>query len=430
MILISVLGVSAQTFVPASAQARTSPEAVQFGPVPDPYETAEPDPYETAEPAPITIGDLAISGTVGVAVTGQLAASGAAAGQAFAYSVVNTADLPAGVSISASGLISGSPAAAGTHQVKVRGCAGAACATAQVTFTITAPAWTFTAQSVSGTVGVALNFALSVQGVSAGQAVTYAHGAGLPAGLVLAADGTLSGTPVAAGVVTVPVQACAGTQCQTATLTVTVVAAGEEPDPGATGEPVEPYTPSFVVGGIAVQVGVQYTGSLTVTGAPQGAEVTYTVADQSLVPAGLTIAADGTVSGVTTQAGVFAVPVKVCAGTACATVTVTITVAAGAESATAPIRLVVGGAVPTGTLFIPGWPRVRVTYTVVDASALPPGLTIGVNGRIIGRPTAVGTYTVQVHAQSGKGSTVVSLVFDVCPRAVRPCKSVCPRTRW
>jgi hypothetical protein len=83
------------------------------------------------------------SGTVGSAVSVQVNGSDSASGQTLSYSATG---LPAGLSISASGLITGTPTAAGTSTVTVTATDGTgAKGTASFTFTVAASAGSCTA---------------------------------------------------------------------------------------------------------------------------------------------------------------------------------------------------------------------------------------------------------------------------------------------
>src|SRR6185503_4043452 len=146
----------------------------------------------------------------------------------------------------------------------------------------------------AGTVGVA--YSQSVAGASGGAApytYTIASGA-LPAGITLAANGTLSGTPTANGTFNFTVKATdssTGTgpfNKTSGTLTLTIAA------------PTISYTPTNP---LPATVGTAYSRSLaSATGGT--APYSYTIASGSL-PAGITLASNGTLSGTPTAGGTF-----------------------------------------------------------------------------------------------------------------------------
>jgi hypothetical protein len=135
------------------------------------------------------------TGTVGTAVSLQIQASDSASGQALTYSA---AGLPVGLSIgSSTGLISGTPTAAGTWNVTVTatdttGAYGSASFTWAVnpapnTVTVTDPG------NQTGSGGTAVSLQIQASDSASGQTLTYS--ASLPAGLSInSATGLISGT--------------------------------------------------------------------------------------------------------------------------------------------------------------------------------------------------------------------------------------------
>ena len=151
------------------------------------------------------------SGTVGAAVTGvQVAASDSASGQSLTYTA---SGLPAGLSISASGLITGTPTVAGTSNVTVTatdttGASGSAAFTWTITGTGAGNTVTVTNPgNQSGTVGAAVTgVQVAASDSASGQSLTYTA-SGLPAGLSISASGLITGTPTVAGTSNVTVTA-------------------------------------------------------------------------------------------------------------------------------------------------------------------------------------------------------------------------------
>jgi serine protease len=146
--------------------------------------------------------------TVGTAVSLQIHASDSASGQTLTYSATG---LPAGLSISSSGLISGTPSAAGTSSVTV---------TAKDTTNATgSTSFTWTVNSAGGntvtvnnpgnqtsTVGSAVSLQITGSDSASGQTLTYSA-TGLPAGLSISSSGLISGTPTTAATSSVTVTA-------------------------------------------------------------------------------------------------------------------------------------------------------------------------------------------------------------------------------
>ncbi|QMU80297.1 hypothetical protein GXW83_15410 [Streptacidiphilus sp. PB12-B1b] len=149
------------------------------------------------------------TGTVGTAASLQISASDTATGT-LGYSATG---LPAGLSINSStGLISGTPTAAGTSSVTVTATDSTGPA-GQTSFT-----WTVTAQGANtvtvtnpgnqtGTVGTAASLQISASDSASGQTLAYSA-SGLPAGLSInSSTGLVSGTPTTSGTSNVTVTA-------------------------------------------------------------------------------------------------------------------------------------------------------------------------------------------------------------------------------
>ena len=152
------------------------------------------------------------STVVGTAVSLQLAATDSAAGQTLTWSATG---LPAGLTISSSGLISGTPTAASTNNVTVTAKDGTgASGSASFSWTVTAPNMnTVTVTNpgtVNGTVGTALSLQIMASDSAAGQTLTFTA-TGLPAGLAISSSGLISGTPTTAATSSVTVTAKDGT---------------------------------------------------------------------------------------------------------------------------------------------------------------------------------------------------------------------------
>jgi subtilase family serine protease len=168
------------------------------------------------------------TGTVGTATSLQISATDSASGQTLTYSATG---LPTGLSISTSGLISGTPSAAGSYSVTVTakdttGASGSATFTWTInaatgnTVTVTNPG------SKTGTVGTATSLQISATDSASGQTLTYSA-TGLPAGLSISTSGLISGTPTTAGTYSVTVTAKDTTGASgSASFTWTISSAG------------------------------------------------------------------------------------------------------------------------------------------------------------------------------------------------------------
>ncbi len=242
------------------------------------------------------------SGQVGTGYSTTLGASGGTT--PYSWSISSGA-LPAGVTLSAAGTLSGTPTASGsftfTAKVTDSTTPTAQTATESLTLTIAAavsPVTITTSTLPAGQVGVAYSTLL----VASGGTTPYSWSLGsgiLPAGLSLSTGGTLSGTPTAAGSFTFTVKVTDSTTptAQTATKSLTFIAAAANP-------PVQITTTSVPAG----QVSVAYSTTLQAT---EGTTpYTWSITSGSL-PVGLTLSAGGTISGTPTTTGSSSFTVKV-----------------------------------------------------------------------------------------------------------------------
>jgi uncharacterized protein YhjY with autotransporter beta-barrel domain len=232
------------------------------------------------------------AGTAGTAYSQVLTITGGIA----PYTVTLTGTLPTGLSFDTGTLtFSGTPTQSGTFNISVTATDStggtAATVTNNYTLTIAAPTLTLTPATVpAGTAGVAYSQAFTASGGIA--PYTYAISAGaLPAGLSFTPAGLLSGTPTVAGTFNFSVTATdsttgtAGTVTVAYTLTLSV--------PTITVNP--PVLPNAVLS-------VPYNHVINAVGGTQ--PYTFAVTAGAL-PAGVTLATDGTISGAATVTGAF-----------------------------------------------------------------------------------------------------------------------------
>jgi endoglucanase len=169
------------------------------------------------------------STVVGTAVSLQIAATDSGSGQTLTYSATG---LPAGLAISSSGLISGTPTTAGSSSVTVTARDGTgASGSATFTWTVTVATGTVTVTnpgSRTGTVGTAATLQIQASDANSGQTLTFSA-TGLPAGLAISSSGLISGTPTTAGTSSVTVTARDGTGASgSATFSWTINAAATQ----------------------------------------------------------------------------------------------------------------------------------------------------------------------------------------------------------
>jgi hypothetical protein len=313
--------------------------------------------------------------------------------------------LPPGLSMSSSGLISGTPTATGETDPWVQvhdltadmggpsWCGGDNKSQRQFVFTVS-PGLSIQQQSVpGGTINqpYSVQFtALSVTNINPvqgqpAQATWSIKSGSLPAGVSLSSSGLLSGTPTAEGSYTFVVQAAGGgntTDTETETLVVR--------------QPLT-VTSGFTAAAKA-EVGVDFRAPQTAAGG-SGA-FTWSVSKGAL-PTGLTLGPDGSVSGAPALAGRFSF-------------TLTVTDSEGRTKNT-DVTLVVAKPLTFSKAKLrtakAGWPyRAKVLFTGGVAplnwtirGKVPKGLKVTKTGLLLGTPKAAGTYRFTVSAVDALG---------------------------
>jgi hypothetical protein len=155
----------------------------------------------TMAPATLTITTLTLpNGTVGTAYSATLAATGGTTPYTWSLSA---GTLPAGVTLSASGVFVGTPTTAGNFNITVLVTDSTAPThqTKSGVFTITIAATTLTISTTSlptATVGTAYNTALAATAGTTPYSWSLTAGS-LPAGITLSSAGVFSGTPTVSG---------------------------------------------------------------------------------------------------------------------------------------------------------------------------------------------------------------------------------------
>jgi hypothetical protein len=146
----------------------------------------------------------------------------------------------------------------------------------------------------------------------------------LPAGVSIGTDGTISGTPVAAGNTTARVKVCGQDSCVWKNVVFDVSPGGTDGS-GGTGhtgaQKPPPADPTMTLNGSA-----NAPVSGTLPGSAAAAPSTFTVTDPAQLPKGVSIDSSGNLMGIPTSAGTYSIPVKACNATGCTTGTVTLTI--------------------------------------------------------------------------------------------------------
>lgn len=285
-------------------------------------------------PVVIVSPDTLPGGTVGVAYSETLVGSGGTV----PYSFTLTAGvLPAGLTLTAAGVLAGTPTAAGTSPVTIRATDANGCFVDQPYSIVIAEApplppvcpviTVLPAVLPGGTVGVAYTQTLTGSGGTAPYVFGVTVGV-LPPGLTLTAAGVLAGTPTTAGTSPVTIRATDASACFAEVAYSIVIAAAPLPPPVC---PVITVLPPTLPNGTR---GVPYSRMITASGgtAPYVFGVTL-----GALPPGLTLTAAGLLAGTPTTAGT-------------STFTIRATDAVGCFRGL-PYTMIVASAVPT----LPQW---------------------------------------------------------------------------
>jgi hypothetical protein len=250
------------------------------------------------------------SGTVAVAYSQTITASGGTAPYSFA---VTAGTLPAGLTLTPTGVLAGTPTTAGSFTFTVRGTDANGCF-GSIAYTIViaaapvppavCPAITLTpAVLPNGTVGTAYSVTITGNGGTAPYTFGVTSGA-LPTGLTLTAPGVLAGTPATAATSTFTVRGTDANGCfASVTYSIVIVAVAAPP----------PVCPAITIAPTTLPAGtVGQVFSQTLTASGGTAPYTFGVTVETL-PAGLTLTYAGTlglISGTPTVAGTSAITVR------------------------------------------------------------------------------------------------------------------------
>jgi hypothetical protein len=321
---------------------------------------------------------------------------------------VASGSLPAGLTLSGGGLLSGTPSATGTSNFTVQATSGGATATQALSMTVTTavPTLAITTTSLSGgVIGAPYSQALQATGGTGVYSWSVASGS-LPAGLTLSGGGLLSGTPSATGTSNFTVeaisQASSGTQTATQALTVVVV----------TNAAVYITTTSFPNG----TAGIAYSQTLNAIGGT--GSYTWSFIGGEL-PSGMTLSSAGVLSGTVApgQASTYGFTVQVTSGSASATQALSLTVLpAGVTTLVITTTTLAGGDFQLGTFYsrpLQATGGTGVNSWSLASGSLPPGFTLSSAGVLSGTPTATGTSNFTVQVTSGSQTATQALNITV-----------------
>ncbi len=362
----------------------SSPVTVKVTDSGSPAQNATQNDTIVIAPATLAITGTLPNGTVGVAYSGTITATGGTT--PYACSITGT--LPAGLSLSGC-VVSGTPTTAGTSSitVKVTDAGSPAQNASQVESIVINPApLTITGTLPGGTVGSGYTGTITPSGGTG--PYTCSITGTLPAGLILTGC-TISGTPTTAGSSPITVTVTdSGSPTQTASQNETIVIS-----PAAL-----TLTTSTLPDGT---VGVPYDATIGVGGGTSPYSCTIT---SGTLPAGLSLSGCA-VSGTPTTAGSSTVTVKVVDSGSPSQTT------SGPETIVInPAALALTNTLPNGTVGVAYSASIGATggttpYTCsISSGTLPAGLTL-TGCTVSGTPTTAGASTVTVMVTDSSSPT-------------------------
>jgi alpha-tubulin suppressor-like RCC1 family protein len=355
---------------------------------------AKTDALMAAAAAALSVSTTTVAnGYVCSAYSQTLAATGGATPYTWSRS---SGTLPAGLTLSTAGVVSGTPTTAGTKSVtfKVKD-AKAATSTKTLSIAVNAALTISTTTVANGYIGVVYSQTLAANGGKTPCIWSVTSGT-LPAGLAISSAGAISGTPATAGSKTFTVQV-ADSNSVKATKSLTIV-----------------INPALTITTLSLPdpyIGTAYNQILAATGGKTA--YTWSITSGTL-PAGLTLSSAGIISGTPTTAGScsFTVQVKD-ANTTTSTKSLSVAVYAAMSVSTASLPAGNVGTVYSQPLTVMGG---KTPYTwSITSGALPVGLTLNAStGIVSGTPATGGSNTVSFQVKDSNNIAVAkSLIITI-----------------
>jgi uncharacterized protein (TIGR03437 family) len=345
------------------------------------------------------------AGTLGMPYNQTLMAPGATAPINFS---ADNAALPPGLTLSSTGLLSGTPTSVGvfTFGVAVNaafGCSGSRNYTLVIKDP-SCPAIIIDPETLpAGTSTFAYNQTLTASGGTPPYNFSVLSDF-LPANLTLSPSGTLGGTPIFIGAFNIAVQATDANGCASARNYTLVI--NRPPCPAIT---IDPVTLPTGTAGVAYNQRLTGLGELT--------PFTFSVSKGSLPP-GLSLTSTGLLRGTPIAVGDFNFTVQAadfsgCAGMGAYTLTITCPTIA-INPATLPTGKI--GSAYNQTLTATG-ANTPIGFTV-NTGSLPPGLTLTSAGLLSGSPISTGSFNFTVMATDAFGCMdVTAYIVTIEPSA-------------
>lgn len=361
------------------------------------------------------------SATVGMAYSQTVVASG---GQSpYSYAVTAGA-LPAGMTVSSAGVVSGTPTAGGSFNFTITATdssTGTGPFTVSQSYGLTVNAPTISVSPMSATATVGQSFSNTFTAIGGTGPYSFAVTAGsLPAGMSLASNGQLSGTPTAGGSFAF-------------TITATDSSTGTGPYSGSRAYTLPVSAATIILATASLPdgaVSAAYNGQIPAASGGTG-PYSYAITAGAL-PAGMTMSLTGVLSGTPTAGGTFNFSVTATdsstgsgpySGTQAYSVAIAVpTITVGPTSMADGVKAI---AYAPETLTASG--GVAPYSYAVTAGVLPAGMSLSSGGVLSGTPTENGTFNFTVTATDSatgsgpySGSRAYSLFIALDPPTASP----------
>ena len=368
---------------------------------PDGYSTTKPLSLDIVNPGLNVATTYIPTATVGSPYSASLAALGGLA--PYSWNLAPGTNLPPGLTLSSSGVISGTPTKSGTDgfKVVVQDAAGATRTMPLYLRVRPASSVSITTTSLPNAIAGHLYIA-SLSGAGGTHQYTWAvtPGSSLPAGLSLSPTGQIGGIPATPG---------------TSTFSVTLTDSRGNTDTASLSLTIKPSALQVSTVTLpSANQGEPYSQTLTAIGGSQ--PYTWSLNSGSSLPKGMSLAANGTLSGTPTIVGT-------------SSFTVTVTDPSGQSSSmtlslsvvpTAPLVMqttaIPSGVVgePTNVQLAASGGQLPYTWFVSRNSSLPPGLNLSASGTLSGVPTTAGQYTFTIDVMDSENiPSVVKRTFTM-----------------
>jgi hypothetical protein len=355
---------------------------------------ASADQSATAALEIVVVDPLAVTteslpdGRTGTTYRETLSATGGTG--TYAWSVAS-GGLPAGLTLDASGVLSGTPNAADEREVVVQVESGHQTVSRILSLSIFNPLEIMTTGLPAGIVGVAYGVVLDAEGGAGPYRWTLSDG-GLPDGLALDTAGVLSGTPSSTGMASFTLDVASGEETASRTFQLTVV----EPLIVTTTE-----LPSATSGG-------EYEQVLGATGGTGEYDWSLTSGE---LPDGIMLSEAGILEGTTTATGTFSFTARALSGSQSASRPLELEVVDRLTITTASLEPGITGTPYSRVLEVVGGSG-EATWSLLSGS-LPAGLDLLADGTVSGTPTTAGEAEFTVQAKAGEQTATRLLVIEV-----------------